>query len=47
MFPLCFLFQTNNCLTELAVLLSKQVRERLGKDLGIDCNISVSDLETR
>ncbi|KAE8296468.1 Cytosolic carboxypeptidase 2 [Larimichthys crocea] len=38
--------KTNNCLTELAVLLSKQVRERLGKDLGIDCNISVSDLET-
>ncbi|XP_026168193.1 cytosolic carboxypeptidase 2 isoform X2 [Mastacembelus armatus] len=34
------------CLTELAVLLTKAVRERLGKDLGSDSNISVSDLET-
>ncbi|XP_041852156.1 cytosolic carboxypeptidase 2 [Melanotaenia boesemani] len=34
------------CLTELAAMLSKDVRERIGKDLGTDCNISVSDLET-
>nr|XP_019957671.1 PREDICTED: cytosolic carboxypeptidase 2 [Paralichthys olivaceus] len=38
--------KTMYCLTELAALLRKQVRERLGKDLGTDCNISVSDLET-
>lgn len=37
--------QTAYCLTELAALLRKQVRERLGKDLGPD--FSVSDLETR
>ncbi|XP_071360139.1 cytosolic carboxypeptidase 2 isoform X3 [Trachinotus anak] len=34
------------CLTELAAMLRKEVRERLGKDLGTDCNFSVSDLET-
>ncbi|XP_051238389.1 cytosolic carboxypeptidase 2 [Dicentrarchus labrax] len=34
------------CLTELGALLRKEVRERLGKDLGTNCNISVSDLET-
>ncbi|XP_070686658.1 cytosolic carboxypeptidase 2 [Pempheris klunzingeri] len=34
------------CLTELVALLRKEARERLGKDLGSDCNISVSDLET-
>ncbi|XP_042267066.1 cytosolic carboxypeptidase 2 isoform X1 [Thunnus maccoyii] len=38
--------KTTYCLTELAALLRKEVRERLGKDLGTDCNISVSDLET-
>ncbi|XP_055365727.1 cytosolic carboxypeptidase 2 isoform X2 [Betta splendens] len=31
------------CLTELAVLITKEVRDRLGKT---DCNFSVSDLET-
>ncbi|XP_036963943.1 cytosolic carboxypeptidase 2 isoform X2 [Acanthopagrus latus] len=36
--------KTAYCLTELAALLRKQVRERLGKDLGPD--FSVSDLET-
>lgn len=41
------LFQVTYCLTELAALLRKQVSERLGKDLGTDCNITVSDLETR
>lgn len=40
-------FQTTYCLTELAASLRNQVRERLGKDLGTDCKISVSDLETR
>ncbi|KAK5867701.1 hypothetical protein PBY51_012167 [Eleginops maclovinus] len=34
------------CLTELAALFRKQVRERLGKDMGTECNFSVSDLET-
>ncbi|XP_069018057.1 cytosolic carboxypeptidase 2 isoform X1 [Embiotoca jacksoni] len=34
------------CLSELAALLRKEVKERLGKDLGTDCYISVSDLET-
>ncbi|XP_059190947.1 cytosolic carboxypeptidase 2 isoform X2 [Centropristis striata] len=38
--------KTTYCLTELAALLRKEVTERLGKDLGIDCNFSVSDLET-
>ncbi|XP_041795393.1 cytosolic carboxypeptidase 2 [Chelmon rostratus] len=38
--------KTTYCLTELTVSLRKEVRERLGKDLGTDCNISVSDLET-
>nr|XP_046250311.1 cytosolic carboxypeptidase 2 isoform X2 [Scatophagus argus] len=38
--------KTTYCLTELAALLRKQVRERLGNDLGTDSNISVSDLET-
>ncbi|XP_035499423.2 cytosolic carboxypeptidase 2 [Scophthalmus maximus] len=38
--------KTTHCLTELAALLGKEVRERLGKDLGTNCNISVSDLET-
>ncbi|KAM7414228.1 hypothetical protein PAMA_019176 [Pampus argenteus] len=36
--------KTTYCLTELAALLRKEVRERMGKDLGTD--ISVSDLET-
>ncbi|XP_067358782.1 cytosolic carboxypeptidase 2 isoform X2 [Channa argus] len=34
------------CLEELAASLTKEVRERLGKDLGTDSNFSVSDLET-
>ncbi|XP_026221153.1 cytosolic carboxypeptidase 2 [Anabas testudineus] len=34
------------CLAELAVLLTKEVRDRLGKNVGTDCNFSVSDLET-
>ncbi|XP_028264061.1 cytosolic carboxypeptidase 2 [Parambassis ranga] len=38
--------KTKYCLTELAALLRKEVKERLGKDLGTDCNISVSELET-
>ncbi|XP_068580090.1 cytosolic carboxypeptidase 2 [Cebidichthys violaceus] len=38
--------KTTYCLTELAALLTKKVRERLGKDFGNDCNFSVSDLET-
>ncbi|XP_040894106.1 cytosolic carboxypeptidase 2 [Toxotes jaculatrix] len=38
--------KTTYCLAELAVLLRKEIRERLGKDFGTDCNISVSDLET-
>ncbi|XP_070828118.1 cytosolic carboxypeptidase 2 [Chaetodon trifascialis] len=38
--------KTTYCLTELTASLRKEVRERLGKDLGTDCNISVSDLET-
>ncbi|XP_073328656.1 cytosolic carboxypeptidase 2 [Pagrus major] len=36
--------KTAYCLTELAALLRKQVRERLGK--GLDTDFSVSDLET-
>ncbi|XP_034541624.1 cytosolic carboxypeptidase 2 [Notolabrus celidotus] len=38
--------KVSNCLTELGVLMGKKVRERLGRDFGSDCNISVSDLET-
>ncbi|XP_068459917.1 cytosolic carboxypeptidase 2 isoform X2 [Clinocottus analis] len=38
--------KTTHCLTELTALLTKKARERLGKDLGSDCNLSVSDLET-
>ncbi|XP_033490000.2 cytosolic carboxypeptidase 2 [Epinephelus lanceolatus] len=38
--------KTTYCLTELGALLRKEVRDRLGKDLGTDCNFSVSDLET-
>ncbi|XP_044047852.1 cytosolic carboxypeptidase 2 isoform X2 [Siniperca chuatsi] len=38
--------KTTYCLTELAALLRKEVRDRIGKDVGTDCNISVSDLET-
>ncbi|XP_070764042.1 cytosolic carboxypeptidase 2 [Enoplosus armatus] len=38
--------KTTYCLTELAALVRKEVRERMGKDLGTNCNISVSDLET-
>ncbi|XP_017274387.2 cytosolic carboxypeptidase 2 isoform X2 [Kryptolebias marmoratus] len=34
------------CLKELAALLGKKVKERIGKDLGTDRIISVSDLET-
>ncbi|XP_055078208.1 cytosolic carboxypeptidase 2 [Periophthalmus magnuspinnatus] len=37
--------KTNYCLKELAALLSKHVKERLGKDL-TDSNFTVSDLET-
>lgn len=37
--------KANYCLTELASLLGKQVKERLGKD-EMDSNLSVSDLET-
>ncbi|XP_068168239.1 cytosolic carboxypeptidase 2 [Antennarius striatus] len=38
--------KTTYCLSELAALFSKQVRERLGKDLSTNSKISVSDLET-
>ncbi|KAM9351956.1 cytosolic carboxypeptidase 2 [Symphorus nematophorus] len=38
--------KTTYCLTELAALLRKEVSKKLGKTLGMDCNISVSDLET-
>ncbi|XP_041650862.1 cytosolic carboxypeptidase 2 [Cheilinus undulatus] len=38
--------KVTNCLTELTVLMRKQARERLGKDLGTDCSVSMSDLET-
>ncbi|XP_071387157.1 cytosolic carboxypeptidase 2-like [Centroberyx affinis] len=38
--------KTAYCLTELAALLRQEVRQRLGKELDTDCNISVSDLET-
>ncbi|XP_023271225.1 cytosolic carboxypeptidase 2-like, partial [Seriola lalandi dorsalis] len=38
--------KTTYCLSELAAMLRKEVRERLGKDLGTDCNFTVSDLET-
>ncbi|XP_031725462.1 cytosolic carboxypeptidase 2 isoform X1 [Anarrhichthys ocellatus] len=38
--------KTTYCLTELAALLTKKVRERLGKDFGTNCKFSVSDLET-
>ncbi|XP_023118182.2 cytosolic carboxypeptidase 2 isoform X2 [Amphiprion ocellaris] len=38
--------KTSYCLTELAALLRKEVRARLGKDVSTDCNFSVSDLET-
>ncbi|XP_034390887.1 cytosolic carboxypeptidase 2 [Cyclopterus lumpus] len=38
--------KTIYCLTELAAVLTKKVRERLGKDLGTDCSFSLSDLET-
>ncbi|XP_075894141.1 cytosolic carboxypeptidase 2 isoform X2 [Nelusetta ayraudi] len=34
------------CLSELAVLLGKEARERLGKDVGTEHNFTVSDLET-
>ncbi|KAF7663631.1 hypothetical protein LDENG_00205750 [Lucifuga dentata] len=34
------------CLTQLAALMKKDIRERLGKELDTDCNVSVSDLET-
>ncbi|XP_034071862.1 cytosolic carboxypeptidase 2 isoform X3 [Gymnodraco acuticeps] len=43
---LCFFLQTTYCLSELAALFKKQVSERLGKDLGTECNFSVSDLES-
>lgn len=39
--------QVNYCLSELAVLLGKEAREKLGKDVGTDHNFTVSDLETR
>ncbi|XP_029910234.1 cytosolic carboxypeptidase 2 [Myripristis murdjan] len=38
--------KTAYCLTELEARLRQEVRERLGKELDTDCNISVSDLET-
>uniref|UniRef100_A0A8C6UHG1 Cytosolic carboxypeptidase 2 n=1 Tax=Neogobius melanostomus TaxID=47308 RepID=A0A8C6UHG1_9GOBI len=37
--------KANYCLTELAALLRKQMKERLGKDLN-ESNFTVSDLET-
>lgn len=39
------LFQIKYCLTELAALMKKQVREKLGRDLGSE--VPLSDLETR
>lgn len=41
------LIQVKYCLSELAVLLGKEAREKLGKDVGTDHNFTVSDLETR
>ncbi|KAM4619213.1 cytosolic carboxypeptidase 2 [Polymixia lowei] len=38
--------KTAYCLTELATLLREEVRERLGKEVDADCNISISDLES-
>uniref|UniRef100_A0A3Q1FMY4 Cytosolic carboxypeptidase 2 n=1 Tax=Acanthochromis polyacanthus TaxID=80966 RepID=A0A3Q1FMY4_9TELE len=38
--------KTSYCLTELAALLRKEVRARLGKDISTDCHFNVSDLET-
>ncbi|KAM9376096.1 cytosolic carboxypeptidase 2 [Pholidichthys leucotaenia] len=38
--------KTTYCLTELTALFRKDVRERLGKDLGTDSKVSVSDMET-
>uniref|UniRef100_A0A8C5GH47 Cytosolic carboxypeptidase 2 n=1 Tax=Gouania willdenowi TaxID=441366 RepID=A0A8C5GH47_GOUWI len=35
------------CLKELSALLRKQLKKRLGKNVGTDSNISVSDLESR
>lgn len=40
-----FSFQVKYCLTELAVLMRKKVREKLGRDLGSE--VTASDLETR
>lgn len=40
-----FFFQVAYCLTELAVLMRKKVREKLSRDLG--SGVTVSDLETR
>nr|XP_020469450.1 cytosolic carboxypeptidase 2 [Monopterus albus] len=34
------------CLTELTAMLTKKIRQKLGKDLGTDCYFSVSELET-
>lgn len=41
------IIQVTYCLSELAVLLGKEAREKLGKDVGTDHNFTVSDLETR
>ncbi|CAJ1057342.1 cytosolic carboxypeptidase 2 [Xyrichtys novacula] len=38
--------KVSHCLAELAVMMRKKVKERLGRDFGHDCNISVSDLES-
>ncbi|KAF7224809.1 cytosolic carboxypeptidase 2 isoform X2 [Nothobranchius furzeri] len=38
--------KVTHCLTELATMLGKKVRERTGKDVGTDQKVSVSELET-
>lgn len=40
-----FFFQLTYCLTELAVMMRKRVREKLGRDFGSE--VTASDLETR
>lgn len=40
-----FFFKVAYCLTELAVLMRKKVREKLSRDLG--SGVTASDLETR
>lgn len=39
------LFQIKYCLAELKILMRKQVREKLGIDVG--SGVTVSDVETR